>query len=604
MRTRAYRLMPWVATAGLVAALLFIAMPALDAGTPRGAYYSTDTDKVFWFVQASDTHIGASGSDDTNRLQWLVTTGRTVINPSFIVVTGDLTDSTNGNWLGIPNGPYQAEWDAYKTILSNAGMTSGFYYDIPGNHDAYNDRYFAYYLANSVQGRATGRTQLSWTRSFGFGTYHFLGVNSSGNTGAAFSIGFPYGDPAGLDVGELAFIEDELAKHSTANLTFVFGHHPVTDTGASGDTWLFYGQQQFIAGLDSAGASSYDYGHTHETSQTHFTGNGYTGTMANGGMQYLNVASLAKSSSSQYRVVAVDCDGVSSVTQTVGTWPVVLVTAPVAKYVGAALNPYAYTVSNGPANPIRALVFDAAAVSSVSFRIDGSAVWQPMARVAGSAALWNGAWNASALAAGEHTIEVRAVGSSTRSHTIKVDVSGAPPANQPPVAANDAYATDANTPLSVAAPGVLGNDSDPENTALSARLATGPAHGSLALNADGGFTYTPAAGYFGSDSFTYTASDGSLQSNAAAVSLTVSPPAADSVTVTAATYTKKTRKLSVTAKSTAQPNVTLTVVGYGQMTWNSKSKAYTYSVTTSTPPSSVTVTSSLGGSAMGTVTVK
>ena len=46
---------------------------------------------------------------------------------------------------------------------------------------------------------------------------------------------------------------------------------------------------------------------------------------------------------------------------------------------------------------------------------------------------------------------------------------------------------------------------------------SGPAHGTLTLNADGSFTYTPAANYNGTDSFTYKANDGSADSNAATV---------------------------------------------------------------------------------------
>ena len=66
--------------------------------------------------------------------------------------------------------------------------------------------------------------------------------------------------------------------------------------------------------------------------------------------------------------------------------------------------------------------------------------------------------------------------------------------------------------LTVNAPGVLGNDSDPESAQLSAVLVGGPTHGALTLNLDGSFSYTPQAGYSGPDSFTYSASDGSLSS--------------------------------------------------------------------------------------------
>jgi len=109
--------------------------------------------------------------------------------------------------------------------------------------------------------------------------------------------------------------------------------------------------------------------------------------------------------------------------------------------------------------------------------------------------------------------------------------------NDPPVATADSYSTTIDSVLTVAAPGVLGNDSDVEGTALSAVIATSVAHGTLALNTDGSFVYTPAASYTGGDSFTYRASDGTAQSNQATVTINVGivnrPPVAvdDALTV-------------------------------------------------------------------------
>src|SRR5262249_4805858 len=66
---------------------------------------------------------------------------------------------------------------------------------------------------------------------------------------------------------------------------------------------------------------------------------------------------------------------------------------------------------------------------------------------------------------------------------------------------------------------------------LTAVLVSGPAHGTVTLNANGAFTYTPKSGYTGADSFTYKANDGQLDSNVATVALTVRnrPPSAGSV---------------------------------------------------------------------------
>ncbi len=95
--------------------------------------------------------------------------------------------------------------------------------------------------------------------------------------------------------------------------------------------------------------------------------------------------------------------------------------------------------------------------------------------------------------------------------------------NRAPVAVGDSYSTNEDTSLTVAAPGVLNGDSDPDGDPLSAAVVTGPAHGSLLLNANGSFTYTPAANYNGSDSFTYKVNDGQVDSSVATVALTINP---------------------------------------------------------------------------------
>ncbi len=111
-------------------------------------------------------------------------------------------------------------------------------------------------------------------------------------------------------------------------------------------------------------------------------------------------------------------------------------------------------------------------------------------------------------------------GTATSNATVTITVNAV---NDAPVAVNDSFVTEEDTPLSVAAPGVLGNDTDVEGSPLTAALVTGPANGALTLNATGAFTYTPNADFNGSDSFTYTASDGALSSNTATVTITVDP---------------------------------------------------------------------------------
>jgi len=104
------------------------------------------------------------------------------------------------------------------------------------------------------------------------------------------------------------------------------------------------------------------------------------------------------------------------------------------------------------------------------------------------------------------------------------------PVDDAPVAVADSYTVfkytaTSNTSLTVnAASGVLANDTDVDtpHSSLTAILVTGPAHAqSFVLNSDGSFTYVPATGYAGPDSFSYKANDGTLDSNTVSASITV-----------------------------------------------------------------------------------
>ncbi len=97
------------------------------------------------------------------------------------------------------------------------------------------------------------------------------------------------------------------------------------------------------------------------------------------------------------------------------------------------------------------------------------------------------------------------------------------PVNDPPVAVNDVYGVRVDTTLEItAANGVLRNDSDVDNTALTVSLITPPLDGTLVLNPDGSFSYAPEAGFSGARNFQYRVSDGSLLSQVATVTLNVS----------------------------------------------------------------------------------
>jgi uncharacterized repeat protein (TIGR01451 family) len=104
-------------------------------------------------------------------------------------------------------------------------------------------------------------------------------------------------------------------------------------------------------------------------------------------------------------------------------------------------------------------------------------------------------------------------GNNTASFTVAVNV--------PPVDSPQSVAAALDTPLPV----VLGA-SEPDGDPLAYTIVAGPAHGTLSGTAPF-LTYTPAAGYYGADSFRFDASDGSVAGNVAAVTIAVDVPPED-----------------------------------------------------------------------------
>jgi outer membrane protein OmpA-like peptidoglycan-associated protein len=93
--------------------------------------------------------------------------------------------------------------------------------------------------------------------------------------------------------------------------------------------------------------------------------------------------------------------------------------------------------------------------------------------------------------------------------------------NQPPDAVDDSASTAPGTPVTIS---VLANDTDPDGDALTEVATRTPANGTVAINAGGTVTYTPAAGFVGTDTFTYTITDPDGLTDTATVSVAVQQP--------------------------------------------------------------------------------
>ena len=154
-------------------------------------------------------------------------------------------------------------------------------------------------------------------------------------------------------------------------------------------------------------------------------------------------------------------------------------------------------------DPLTAILLDSTANGALGFNPDGSFVYTPNLGFVGT-----------------DTFTYMASDGQSNSNLAMVTITVAE-LNEAPVAQNDAYEVTNDAVLTVAAPGVLLNDTDANNDSLAATLVAAPLFGTVTLNADGSFDYFPPANFSGTDSFTYKVNDGSTDSNVAMIIITV-----------------------------------------------------------------------------------
>ena len=127
-------------------------------------------------------------------------------------------------------------------------------------------------------------------------------------------------------------------------------------------------------------------------------------------------------------------------------------------------------------------------------------------------------------------------------------------ANAAPTAVDDEASTGRNQPVDIA---VLANDTDPDGDTLSVTGATNPANGTV-TNDNGTVTYTPAAGFTGTDTFDYTITDGTAD-DTATVTVAVANAAPNAVDDEASTGRNRPVDIAVLANDTDPDGDTLSV---------------------------------------------
>lgn len=213
---------------------------------------------------------------------------------------------------------------------------------------------------------------------------------------------------------------------------------------------------------------------------------------------------------------------------------------------------------------LEAVSLDSSKTGSVAFDLQGP---RHLSRIENTAiyTLENSYYNfdvtANDLPAGDYTLSVTpyagmdASGEAGTTHVTQFAVTGAAvmPAVEPPVANDDSYSGKVNQTLTVTSNiGVMSNDSGEALTEVE--LATLPNHGSLELDYDGGFHYTPNHNFNGIDQFSYSLHDNYGNQDTATVTLTTVGTTADNNGFTPIVASADTRTIYVSSSEGLDSN--------------------------------------------------
>jgi hypothetical protein len=380
----------------LIGAALLLCAGAVWAANPDMAVHNPDTDRIFWFIQSGDVDIGRDSDLPADNLDWLLATAVPTIQPEFVVLCGNLVDGTNGNEN--PTPPFQEEWDQYNSILDGHDVDAGWFFDLPGSREAWNDPGFSMYVANSVQGRATGTYHFAWSREFDWGSYLFVAPTTASADGPAYP-----NQPAQFPQDEADWLAQYTDQATNARLVFVFGHNPL-------QTYLPWpGMHRLALWVGENKASGYGFGHYPLADEDE-------GSIFQGGLLSHNGGGLGFDGECQYSVWVVDHDGVSLACAKKGAFPIII-SQPLDDALGGG-NEYAYPLALGaPSIHVRALAFSPDPPKTLNAEIEGTGIEFKLARI-DDGPIYQGEFSAEGLAEAAYTITVS--GSGLKSHTIQV----------------------------------------------------------------------------------------------------------------------------------------------------------------------------------------
>lgn len=195
---------------------------------------------VVWVVQLSDLHFSVHHPDRARDFNNLVATSLSFINPSLVLITGDLTDGKSKDLLTMKQD--EKEWVEYHNVMEDVVRTSGLdksiFYDLRGNHDNFgvpsvggSFDFFSNYSLNAQAGRSgnvnsvTLRTEKRRHLFVGIDTTMAVGLRGPTNL---------FGHPTDELLAELDSKLSQWDADQTKPVTKIsFGHFPLSFSATS-----------------------------------------------------------------------------------------------------------------------------------------------------------------------------------------------------------------------------------------------------------------------------------------------------------------------------------------------------------------------------------
>ena len=264
--------------------------------------------EIFWFFIVSDTQFIWYNNEKIEQFNRFLSESYKTIKPNFIYHTGDIVDADNGNQQHVE------EWQRYNQLLFDNNMNASVYMDVMGNHDSVADPDNSYFLNYSMMGSTQGVLQYSFKRTFPFGDYAFIGVNTAKDE---YSGVFDFGFLGYLDTQELNWYESELKKYVNCKGIFTFGHHPIS-----------YPPFNYL--LSNSSSSGKDFFQLNElyNVKCYFAGHAHTNYQQEQNQTFSIITTNFDEGGGTYRIIAIDNNQISSSIEHVGNWPQGLITTP------------------------------------------------------------------------------------------------------------------------------------------------------------------------------------------------------------------------------------------------------------------------------------